>query len=99
MTGAVQTPIYFSENIAVEKGGAVACKQSMVNADSEFQDILFEDNMALKGGAVYLESTALFAMQSSTEHIFQDSFFMEDLSLKNIFKGNKARAGGAVYLK
>lgn len=95
VTGVQAAPVVFSENIALENGGAVACKQSLVNAESEFQDIVFKDNSALKGGAVYLESAAQFKVQESALVMDLGEFETE----RNIFRGNKAQAGGAVYIK
>ncbi|GMH39837.1 hypothetical protein BSKO_07741 [Bryopsis sp. KO-2023] len=90
LTSARDNHIFFEDNKAIRNGGALALVESLASAQTKLEDAVFLNNIALRGGAIYLDSIARFSLQETA---------VEAVNAKNELRGNRAQAGGAVYAR
>lgn len=73
------------DNHAIRNGGAVYLAESLASGRVGLQDVNCSENTAKRGGCIFMSNIASLGILNS-----QDS--------GNLFRGNKAGAGGALYL-
>lgn len=78
--------VVLARNHAVRNGGGAYLVESLASGGVIFQDSEIIDNSAARGGGIFMSSI----VRLDIRHSF-DNF--------NTFRGNKAGAGGALYLR
>eukprot|EP00210_Caulerpa_lentillifera_P005960 g5695.t1 len=79
--------VRFDSNQARRNGGGICLIESLPSGHASIQEGVFQRNVALRGGAIYVDSVAQFTLTSLDENY------------ENKFVQNRALAGGALYIR
>ncbi|GMH38574.1 hypothetical protein BSKO_06458 [Bryopsis sp. KO-2023] len=103
MTGSVN----FYRNKAMRNGGALGFAESLASTIIKLVVVEIFDNVARRGGAIYVDSISKFELRASTggllavgdEKIAEEVRQRVELTNRPSLRGNKAEAGGALYIR
>lgn len=77
--------VSLDDNHAIRNGGAVYLSESLASGHVGLQDLNCRHNTAKRGGCIFMNNIASLGILNSRGGV-------------NFFEGNKANAGGALYL-